>query len=526
MPKFLQLKNLGDFGVNTDLQDVDLPPEFFTSGDNFKLKNGAIETFNGSTGMSVAPAQFFPKKIMTFYTSGVQKYVVMGDKKVYLFDGTTWTDVTPALIIATNISGSNVYKWTSCLSGNTPVINNPQHGPFYLDQVAGIFKPLPFNSTQDWNTKGQSCGIIRSHKAFILALKPFDLDGTPITEDAGKNSYRWSAPADVNGLPFTWEEADLSTIAGIAYISGAGGSIVDALSLRDSFAIYSNKSIDLLDYVGGELIWNSRQFTSDTGILAQNCLAEFYNQHLFLSDSDILITDGNSLRSILHRKLKASIFSRIDPTNFQRSFCVTNLPDKEVWTCIVETGGSSPTLAIVYNWEDDKVYLRDMPSGFYDACNGPKSATGETYTTTTTAYSSATKSYDSDVASPFDPTLAFTKSGVDALYNLLVSDNASNYDTVLERLYVPLGGYGVVTSIKSLYPIIECNGNVSIEAGSSLVIGGGITWKPAVTFTPATMKKVDIRTTGPYQCWRISSVGTTPFTLIGMSIEYEVNGAR
>jgi len=527
MPKFLELKNLGDYGVNTDLQDTDLPIEYFTYGANFKLKNGAIETFNGSTGLSVAPAQHFPKKIMTFWTGGVQKYVVMGEKKVYTFDGTTWTDVTPDLIVAVNISGSNIYKWSCCLSGNTPVINNPQYGPFYLDQSAGKFKPLPFNpNPQSWYDKGQSCGIIRSHKSFLFAMKPFDTDGTPITEDAGKNSYRWSAPADINGLPFTWEEADLSTIAGIAYISGSGGSIVDALSLRDDFVIYCNKSIDILSYVGGELIWNSRQFTSDTGILTQNCLAEFYNQHLFLSDNDILINDGNSLRSILNRRLKASIFSRIDSTNYTRSFCVTNLPDKEVWTCVVESGSTTPSLAIIYNWDDDKVYLRDIASGFYDACNGPKNSSAETYATVTTNYNNSHKNFDTDVASPFNPTLAFVKSGVDALYDLLISDNASNYNTVLERTYVPLGGYGVVTTIVSIYPIIECAGDVTIEVGSSIFIGTGISWRTAVTFTPATMKKVDIRCTGPFQSWRISSVGTTPFKLIGMTIEYENNGRR
>ena len=239
-----------------------------------------------------------------------------------------------------------------------------------------------------------------------------------------------------------------------------------------------------------------------------------------------MINDGNSLRSILHRKLKASIFSRIDSTNYSKSFCVTNLPDKEVWTCIVESGSTTPSLAIIYKWEDDKVYLRDIASGFYDACNGPKTSSAETYASTTSTYSNTTKNYDTDIASPFNPTLAFVKSGVDALYDLLVSDNASNYSTVLERTYVPLGGYGVVTTIVSIYPIIECAGTVQFEVGSSIVIGGGITWKSAVLFNPATMKKVDIRCTGPYQSWRISSVGTTPFKLIGMTIEYENNGRR
>jgi hypothetical protein len=526
MPKFLQLKNLGDFGVNTDLQDVDLPVEYFTSGINYKLLNGAIYTNNGSTVIGTPPAGFDATKVSRFITNGIEKYVVMGTTKVYLFDGTTWTDVTPALVVATPITGVNIYKWTMCNSGNTPIINNPQHGPFYLDQIAGIFKPLPFNVSQTWNAKGQSCGLIRSHKAFLFAMKPFDLDGTPITEDAGKNSYRWSAPADVNGLPFTWEEADLSTIAGIAYISGAGGGIVDALSLRDDFAIYSNKSIDMLTYVGGELIWNARQFTSDTGILTQNCVVELYNQHLFLSDTDILINDGNSLRSILNRKLKANIFSRIDATNYQRSFCAVNVPAKEVWTCIPESGQTSPNLAIIYNWENDKVYLRDLPAGVFDASNGPKTAAYDTFATTTDLYSTTTENYDTDVASPFNPTFSFIKKSDSKLYDVSINDGSTDYATFLERLYVPIGGYGIVTSIKSVYPIIECAGEVSIQIGSSLVIGGGVAWKPAVNFNPATMKKVDIRTTGPYQCWRIQSIGVTPFSLIGMSIEYEVNGAR
>ena len=72
----------------------------------------------------------------------------------------------------------------------------------------------------------------------------------------------------------------------------------------------------------------------------------------------------------------------------------------------------------------------------------------------------------------------------------------------------------------------ECSGEVNIRMGASLSPKQGVQWKQAQVFNPSTMRKLDIRTTGPYHSWKIESVGNTPFTLSGMDIVYEVNGAR
>ena len=528
MSNILKLKNLGDFGVNTDLDNVELPPETFSSGRNFKLKDSRIETFNGYRGATASPlttdsnAKIFRHKIAEpFVATTRDSYIVLGSTKVYLVTGTVWTDVTPTGMAA--IPATDTHLWSFCHSGSVAMINHPALGPFYLNETLVQFVKLPYSPTQDWTAHGYYPGLLRSHKEFLFAFAPQNPAGTVIYP----NTIDWSAPSGKSGIPTTWDPLDLSTIAGEVSLSGNGQYIVDALSLRDQLVIYSRNSIDGMIYVGGDLIWNLRQFSSDTGLLAQDCVSEFFNKHLFITDGDILINDGNSLNSILDRKLRKSIFSNIDSVSYDKSFTAVNYVDNEVWACLPETGNAYPNLAVVYNWLTGAVYLRDMP------LNAMFASTGSSTQSAAPVWSNDLSNWDNNQrewlynpTSPFDATfMVVTSDG--KLQNVLNNDSASQpYDTILERLNVPLGGYGEVSSVKSIYPHIQCEGDVFISAGSVLNLGEGVRWKDAVRFNPATQKKVDIRTTGVFQCWRIASDGFIPFQFSGMDIEYEINGRR
>jgi len=203
MPELLKLKDLGNFGVITDLSNDSLPPEIFTSGMNFRLRNGKVETYNGAKSLGYIPVNLYARKIILWIRAGGDKLVIMGNEGVYTFDGVTWIDVTPVDFVT--ITNLNEWSWSACQSGISIVINNPQIGPYYLNDGVSVATPLPYDATRSWQDIDHSPLIIRSHKEFLIALgnKAF-VDGA-----IDHNQIGWSAPATETGIPFTWDPTDI-----------------------------------------------------------------------------------------------------------------------------------------------------------------------------------------------------------------------------------------------------------------------------------------------------------------------------
>ena len=109
---------------------------------------------------------------------------------------------------------------------------------------------------------------------------------------------------------------------------------------------------------------------------------------------------------------------------------------------------------------------------------------------------------------------------------LTVNDFSNNFGTEVIREDFIFDNLLSVSSIVSMYPIIQCEGQMEIQIGSKYFQGESTLWQPAVIYNPASSKKVDVRTTGVYHSWKFSSIGNTPFTLSGFTLYYANNGKR
>jgi hypothetical protein len=292
------IKLLGDVGVNYDLEPCDLPPDAFTSGNDYILRNGKIQSYTGSRLLNSGPGNTTNMSNIMYLVASTGNYYLAFGTGVYVYNGSTWTNITSVGYPV--LSAGNALLWTWCKLGAIPVCSNPQGYPQYWSpqSISQKLIDLPFSITQTWNAKGFRCKTIRAHKNFLFALGMYEgINDYP-------NNYRWSTAADSNGIPFTWDETDLSGIAGTASILGNSGPIVDGLTLRDAFCIYSTDSITILDYVGLPYVWKARTLSSTIGLLTANCIAEVNGIHIFLSKTDICINDGNAIRSISDRRIR------------------------------------------------------------------------------------------------------------------------------------------------------------------------------------------------------------------------------
>lgn len=519
----ISLRSQGDAGVNFDLFPYDLPPDFFTSGNNFLLRDGKIYSFNGTKLVSTLPTHFDGAKVLlvqSLASPGTYYYLVLGKTKVECFNGTNWFDISSTAGYAAIPAGGQ-FNWTHCFSGNIPIINNPSHYPEYWSPqtTATILAPLKYDAGNTWSQKGWHCNVMRSHKNFLFAI------GMTEGGNTYPNSYRWSHPADINGLPYSWDETDLASIAGQSSILGNMGVLVDGESMRDSFYLYSTNGITELSYVGTPYIWQARPLPTNTGLLTANCIADISGAHVFLSDGDILINNGNAIKSILHRVMRSKLASIINVSNFNLSYCVTDLMNKEVWFCIPTNGATYPNTAFIYNWVDNKISIRDINSPITGMTIGPVGFSEITFDNAVGTFNANTHSYNYSDTSPFSMKVVGVSKDNSALYNCVENDGAV-LETYLERISAPINEFNKASTILTVYPHIESEGGVSIQFGSQDSPTSPIRWDSPKTFTPLTDRKIDIRTTGLIHSWRIESINDANFVYAGMDIEYVLDGER
>ena len=521
MPKILQVTGLGSKGLNSDLPSVDLDTGYITSGNNFRVSNGSIESIVGTSLLTSGAGSFNAAKLMSVKTSSAAFLMVMGKTAVKVFDGTTWSTITSAAGYA-SLGTDDELLWTSCLLGAIPIINNFQHVPEYWSPQNGatILKPLQFDAGNTWVAKSYKTKVIRAHGQYLFALN--------LKEGASElpDSFRWSHPADINGLPFTWDETDLSAIAGKSSVGGDTGAIVDGLTLRDSFIIYSEKGITSLSLSGDEFIWRKTTISNSNGLAAQDAIVEIGGRHYFLSsDADIMVNDGVNIQSIVHNKIRRAILDSVSWNYIDRSYAFKQLSTKEIWFCIPTNSSVLPNTAFVYNWVNDDWSIRSIPSGISHIAYANKPITELTYTTVTGTYSSTTLKY-SDSSYVLETPLCVDKSNGNVYSIDDISAVNSPVDTAIERINYPLEGIEQAATILKIYPKFSGSGTVKISIGSHDFPGSPIRWQPSIDFIIGTNRKIEVRTTGILHAWKIESNTTNIWKFQGMDIEYELAGLR
>tara|TARA_R110000803_G_scaffold127054_2_gene194585 strand:- start:1426 stop:3027 length:1602 start_codon:yes stop_codon:yes gene_type:complete len=530
--KILNLAEFAKNGINSDLQPWDLPGSFLTQLNNIRIRNNELSPFGGKSTWATLPVDFVPGMIMPAGSVTADFWLIAGQDKVYSYNGTVFEDISS--IGFPGVSDADL--WTGCLLAAIPILNNPGNYPQYWSPAsAGTdLQELPWDATRTWDVANQSARLIRSHKQFLFAM---DLVDTGISY---QDAVAWSAPADIGGLPETWDYLDTTNVAGRTWLGADGGRIVDGLSLRDAFCVYRESGISIFDYVGGNFVWQIRHLSSTIGLIAPESIAEVKGVHFLIGDGDILRNDGNQVQSLLHNRLRNKFTSDYNPDTYANSYALKNNTLKEVWFCVPDAGATYPTLAYIYNWRDDSWSIRDIPEGPH-ANYGPVSTATQTWTNVVGNWEDSALSWGRKQATPLSDTLVqCTKQPEDEFGvpipgtsgKLFLLDRSAlnldeGYDSVIERIGFALEGMNNVTTITRIYPHMIGPGSVMIEVGSQDFPGAPVRWKPAVEFNADTDRKVDIRTTGELHAFRFTSTDSTvSWRLSGMDIEYVNAGNR
>jgi hypothetical protein len=519
----ISLDNAGKYGLLQDITVDAMPVEGWNVFSNIRcleqvLKSFGVDTEVYITGGGEAPVFFFyvPDPISPYWLAA-------SNGKLYKVTTSSHLDVSK---VATTYSGSNTSVWSGFDFHRHQImnVNSGVDFPQVLDPGASNFVDLDFWPANTY------CQFIAPYKNFLIAYG--------ITEGASTffNRIKWSDLADAGALPGSWDETDLTTLAGESdEADKGGGSILTAKVLKDVNFIYKSNAIWYM-YPRNDLrVFNIKEFDNERGILGAYAITEFEEKHYFVSQGDVLVNDGRTVKSIIDKRNKKFLFNNLSDTYYAKVVVVANAQDKEIWVCYPDTSSTGElNRALVYNVVEDSWGFRELNDFSYLA-NG-------VIDTSTVSQIIDDDAGIIDQDSSIIDAVAFNPSVSDLLAGRALSSQYFFIDDVaggagqlgsFERHGLTVVGrdrfgewkYSSTASkqVTRVYPKFTGIGSFNVSVGVSKTPDGAITWSAPETYTIGGTPHVDFfNVTGEAISLKFESLSSTAWSYSGCEIEMNI----
>lgn len=489
--KKIPISNLGAVGVVTDLPPHLLPPNAWTRAQNVRF-------FDGSPQRIFGHARYFNNLAVTpvglwNYNTGPENWFIYASlAKVFGISGGVHYDLTR---VASDYAGQYSRKWNGGVLGGVLVLNNGFDVPQYWATPAGGTK---LQDLANWPA-GTIARVVKPYKQFLVAGN--------ITK-AGTNYphlVKWSHPAIPGGVPSSWDETDPSKDAGEYPLIETQDPIIDMVTLRDALVIYKEKSTYAMSYIGGLMVHRFSKLFGSFGLLADGCAADLDSRHIAVSRDDIVLHDGQQMTSVLNKRIRRSLFTRLDTTNYFKAFCAYNPINQEVWFCFPESGNQWCNMALVIALDSGALSFRDVPN--VSALAYAKTDISDTWDSQALDWTSDNAAWDSPLQVGLDqrflgvsPLVATDMYAMDYTFAFL----GVPFTSVLERKFMTFGDSALdspsrVKQITRVIPNLEYQGSGEIEItlGTSQRIDQPMVWGTPVVYKPSRDYACDIKATAP-----------------------------
>lgn len=560
-------------GVNTDLLPAELELGMWSSGYNFRFRNGFAERFEGITSEDTSPVVI---DWMCPISSG--SMFIGGPTSGYTYDGTTFTQITrltpgaeiqsitfvgttatvttktahglstgnsvaiydaiPATYNTSSasitVTGATTFTYTM---GGTPATNAVNAGAFTVGSSISAFTGgngerfsggvlngvLVVNRPSDGTyyygggipnlrrfAQSSKCDSARIFKNYVIQLAS-TRDGTKYPHNVA-----WSAAAEPGSIP-SYFTASATNDAGDVDLAETPGSMVDCLPLGDINIIYKEDALYAQQYIGGNDVFRFERIPGEQGLYYRDCVVDTPVGHVFLSKNlDVLLHQGGRPRSIANGVIKNWIASNIDKSRNYRAYLSVNAAKSEVWVCFSSIAldgnvSSYPQAFAVWNWESQ----RWSPFRFAYSSN---------LTGIVMSYARSAP-WPSAIA---EPGAMLTGHGTTLG---LVTEAAAGAITGSSDIAATLERVGMHFDDRTTYKTLQrsrwnidgtATQTATITHGSSKTADGTVTWGSAGTYTIGTSNFVDVRSTsGIYLAKKLS---TTAYPCLVRSVDLDVTG--
>lgn len=534
---FLSVREIGRGGVNTELPPYDLPPNMLTKADNARFWDGTCQRHPDPQRVTVNGVPWNTDESgnnnVEFQTwidrDGTPQYAYGTLTKLYIWDnvGTDWEDASKLDASGNEISYTSSDEWDSIVFGDTCLFVNENQVPQMLEDGDANFSDLTA-----WDAT-KRCKRLRKYKSFLIALG--------VSEGATflPNKVLWSAEAETNSVPASWDVTDDSVLAGDTIISADDGEIVDGRELGDVFIIYTTRAIYEMSYIGPPFVFSFRR-VAENSILGPKCVSTFDNFHFVVGADEIYVHDGQTINHIADQRVRQILFDSLVTASTVR--VETNPITKEVFVIYddgstVDVSGNAIVAAsrcMVWCYRYDAFSFISLP-GIRTLRYGYLPGTVTTWADLSgngIQWDELVQTWAQFASSDQVPAMFLLgkKSAniqqMDALYS-----DTSQVESVVERTGLDLDQLltkptNTVKLIKQMLPQIEGDSgqSVTFQLGYSDTPQGVVTWLTSQNYQFADDYRVDLFTVGRYLAWRMLT--KKKFRLTGMDIDVEEVGER
>lgn len=532
------IRDLGKFGVLTDVDPYNLPASAWSMGINVRFRNNAVSrapVFRNVKGLDIAD----PRYVFGANPSSGLDFVFIGyaNGQVSRYDNGFEYDYSAA---APGAAVEALYTHTNLAS--VVYVNRPDRAPWALGPSDARFKVLA-NWDPSWRAQ-----LLRVCGGALVALN--------VTK--GPTSFptmvKTSSFPQSGTVPASWDHTVPNTLASENILAEMRGGIVDAASLGNALVIYGNAEAWLMSPSGDTFVFEYRKLPFVKGAINGNCVVEVEGKHYVFGPYDVWIHDGFTETSICDGKTRDFIFNGLNLARSNRCFVTHNAKLKEIHFCYVSgdrgvfflNTPSGCNRQAVYNYGSGVWTFDDLPMVYAaDAVNlnvvvsyatvaGTYESTGGSYLDqedgykrtvvyvgdTHAEYQLTRSLYAFDLYGP-GSTVVF---GVDAKATAPVTLEKNGID--LDAIGADLRGYKVCSSIYPQGRLDPLAAPLSFSMGSADYFGSNPIFDTTQTYDGYELYKLDYRTAGRYLAMKMTYPDYRPFTITALDFDFDVQGTR
>lgn len=535
-----KLRNLGQYGVITDVDPYDLPPNAFSMAVNARFRNNRVTrapVFRNVLGLGTASPRYVSSSLLASGQDFLFLGYLNGTVTRYISSSETGYSVSGY----TPVSAEAV--WTSCHLADLFYINRSDRNPWVLLSGGSIFTNLA-----NWPAS-TTCSLLKSYAGCLVALNVIESGTTYPT------MVRTSSFALAESVPASWDYTTPSTNSTRNILAEMEGPITDANVLGSALIIYGLEQTWRMQFDGSTAIFNYVKLPFAKGALNANCSIEVDGRHYVFGTDDIWMHDGVSEQSIADQRVRDFIFGSLSSLRAGRCFIAHNPLYKELHFCFssgdayagFNNGPDGCNRSAVFCYATQTWTFDDLPYVYSAARANINSVV--TYTTVTATYATIGGTYQ-DQDGSFKRTTIFV-GDANTSYNLTRSMYAFDpfgpgsqvafpvdvHATLGVTLYrdgvdlddidEDLQGY---KQINWIIPQGRIDSNATASMQFTFGAADGFNDAPVfadwMSYNGDDLYKIDLNQAGRYLSYKVQFNDYHYFTLSGFDFSYQIAGER